>query len=221
MKKAYVSHTGFGVDVASNRADDLDTLLLEAIEQQSAPSVLDLAAGAGGQALRMAAVGGQVTCVDAHDFSKQFDESIKASSMCAGNAQFVQADMLDFVQQFGKEFDFVLFQRALHYVSYAVAQEMLHILSTKTRQQLYISVSGLESAIAEYYSCRSRGIEERFCFLTVEGRELFQMHKPVCLYSHAEFTQLLRLSGWDINTCWQSAFGNHKAICSPTAASID
>ena len=79
---------------------------------------------------------------------------------------------------------------------------------------MYISVTGMESAVGEEYSGRDTPVRERFCSLTPQKADTFSIHEPICLYTEVEFVTLLEESGWTVQRCWQSAFGNIKAICS-------
>ena len=68
----YRSFDGHGVDVAVNRADDLDKRSLAYIAEHPGCRVLDLGSGAGGQSVRMAQAGASVLAVDQYDFTDAF-----------------------------------------------------------------------------------------------------------------------------------------------------
>jgi hypothetical protein len=108
----------------------------------------------------------------------------------------------------------VLFQRALHYLTYEEALTVLEYLYQKTSDRLFVSVTGLSSAIGDGYIDAQKKIEDRYCALGPLQSELFSITEPVCLYKKDEFVTLLEESGWAVDECWESAFGNIKAVCS-------
>ena len=215
MKKVYRTYGGQGVDVAEHRADDLDRLCLERLSQLAHPSVVDLGCGAGGQSVRMAKGGAEVTAVDRYDFSKQFTEYGTKQPELAASLQFVQSDIVDWVTDNQTKVDCVVLQRTLHYLSYLEAKQLLQKLAKITNDSLYISVTGLDSAVGQNYPGNDQVLEQRFYLLDGQTAETFSIFKPVCFYTQEEFTQLLEATGWKIEELWVSAFGNIKAVCSP------
>lgn len=85
-QKKFIAH-GHGADIASQRADDLDMSAL-AITNGRTFSI-DLACGAGGQALRMAKQGAKVLALDIVDMSNIIGEQNSAP----GLVNFVQFDL--------------------------------------------------------------------------------------------------------------------------------
>ncbi|MCA9363173.1 class I SAM-dependent methyltransferase [Candidatus Kaiserbacteria bacterium] len=203
-KHEYKSFGGHGMDVGVNRADDLDKAILGELKDYGEVSVLDLGCGAGGQAVRMAAVGARVTALDKYDFSQQFLNH---------NIEFIQGDLRDLPKLLAeRQFDFVICQRTLHYLRYSEALLLLRFLKQITKNKLYLSTTGIDSEIGNNYPAKENVVEDRFGKLQDFTQELFGITESVCLYSQAEFEQLLEDSGWQIEKCWQSAFGNIKAI---------
>jgi SAM-dependent methyltransferase len=205
----YQSFDGHGVDVAVKRADDVDKKILTYIAGHPGCRVLDLGSGAGGQSVRMAKAGAQVTAVDQFDFTDQF-EAYKNDQL-----QFVNGD----VQQLAillpdQEFTVALCQRTVHYLPYKQAKEFLGAVQAYTTDKLFISVTGTGSLIGDVYPAKNAALEERFSVLSDLGRDMFSIHEPVCLYSQEEFVSLLQSAGWVVDECWVSAFGNIKAVCS-------
>jgi len=96
---------------------------------------------------------------------------------------------------------------------YDQAYSVLVWLREHIKEKLYISVTGLESDIGLHYADAHKPVEERFCALTESDAETFCITEPVCLYTPEEFIVLLQDSGWEIEECWVSAFGNIKTIC--------
>ena len=215
MPKEYKTFGGHGVDVAEHRADDLDKLCLERLSQLHSPSVLDLGCGAGGQSVRMAHVAAKVLCVDEYDFSQTFTEHAKELPVADIDFQFVQSDLEQWIKNTDRSFNCVLFQRTIHYLPYLSALKVLQKLSLLTTDSLFISVTGLHSAVGNEYVGRETRIESRFFTLTPKSAKTFSITQPVCLYTKAEFKQLLEQGGWEVEKLWESAFGNSKAVCRP------
>lgn len=213
-ERVYQSFAGYGVDVSVHRADDLDKLCLANVSQTETPRVLDLGCGAGGQSFRLAEAGASVIAVDTHDFSKVFADFNRTNERTDFQVQFIQGDISSVVSELRTEvFSHVCMQRTLHYLQYEQASYILKQLSLITSDFLYLSVTGIESLVGEYYTGGNLPISERFQEIQEEGKELFSMCEPVCLYRKCEFENLLLTSGWSVKKLWTSDFGNHKAVC--------
>ncbi|MCD5380975.1 MAG: ParB N-terminal domain-containing protein, partial [Candidatus Pacebacteria bacterium] len=85
--------TTYGVDVSSVRADNLDKKMIKHISSLESPKVLDLACGAGGQSLRLATAGAEVTAVDDYDYSVVFNNIREDNNLMEERLQFMQGDM--------------------------------------------------------------------------------------------------------------------------------
>jgi SAM-dependent methyltransferase len=206
----YQSFDGHGVDVAVKRADDLDRKVLEYIARNPSCGVLDLGSGAGGQSVRMAAAGAQVTAIDQYDFGAQFakyEQPADRLEFRQGDVQHISSLVSD------TTFDIALCQRTIHYLPYDVAFTLLEELLLIICDKLFISVTGIGSLVGEEYLAANEPIEGRFERLSELGHEMFSITEPVCLYSQTEFIQLLESAGWVVDECWESAFGNIKAVC--------
>jgi 2-polyprenyl-3-methyl-5-hydroxy-6-metoxy-1,4-benzoquinol methylase len=206
-ERKYKSVAGYGVDISEHRMDDLDTFALQHIAKKQSPVVLDLGSGALGLSRRLASEGAMVVAVDQYDFSANLTAS-------DNGIQVYSADMrdLEFVWR-RYSIDDVVCQRTLHYVDYETAREVLSELYHHSNDQLFISVSGINSAIGECYPAAREPIATRFGVLTESGQEKFQITAPVCLYTKSEFITLLEDAGWEVVSCFESAFKNIKAIC--------
>lgn len=214
-KKTYQSFSGLGVDVAMNRTDDLDKLSLEHLQTKLNPRVLDIGCGAGGHTLRMAKVGTEVAAIDTHDFSKEINDLvIKSCDTACGEIKFIKGDVRNLLELIdGEKFTDAYSQRTLHYLNYQDALLLLQSLNTVVDDRLYISVMGVESDAGVEYEGISMAIENRFFNLEKTRSSKFHISQPVCLYSKSEFEKILEKSGWEVYRCWQSAFGNLKAVC--------
>lgn len=204
----------YGIDIALARADDLDKLMLSCVCEQVGIVVLELGCGNGGQSQRLVAARASVVAVDVQDFSVAFQELRRVGGWDDEQLRWLQADIRQLPAAVTEQtFSMCCLQRTLHYVRYDEAEKLLKQLKLIVTGELYISVTGLETAIGECYPAACISIESRFDRLSAVGSELFSIHEPVCLYLKAEFEQLLTASGWEIERCWTSAFGNHKAVC--------
>ncbi len=213
--KKYHSFAGCGVDVSMHRADDLDKICLENISRANHPRVLDLGCGAAGQSFRMAEAGASVLALDKYDFSEHLLVLQNKGCFADSQLKFVQGDVLNILPIIKDErFFSVCMQRVVHYLKYKQAQELLKQLRLITDDTFYISVTGVESLVGDYYKGRNLSIHDRFLTLESEGVDLFSITEPVCLYTKAEFQYLLEDTGWNIKRLWTSDFGNHKAVCS-------
>jgi cyclopropane fatty-acyl-phospholipid synthase-like methyltransferase len=214
MKKAYISFAGHGVDVASQRADDLDNLCLKHIAAKSAARVLDLGAGAGGQSLRMVEAGATVIAVDSYDFGEVFAKLRADNAIDKTQLQFIRGDISSIPAQWTKDkVTDAIVQRTIHYLQYEAAQQLLNHLYKKVADKLFISVTGIHSAVGVEYAGRAVAVKERFSPLAPEQAQTFSISQPVCLYSAEEFVALLETNGWKVERWWESAFGNIKAVC--------
>lgn len=206
---------GYGVDVSHNRLDDLDKLLLKR-SQLSSVRALDLGCGSGGLVTQLAVAGCQITAVDCLDYSRWFQHERIRLSIPTDRLRFVECDIRDFLKTDSNTYNYVVLQRVLHYLNYSDAKGVLQQLRERTETELYIAVTGMESAIGDAYPASNRNINERFAVLPPEIAQKFFISQPVCLYRRAELIELLEETGWQVSKVWQSQFGNIKAIASPS-----
>lgn len=205
---------GFGVDVAVQRADDLDKKILSYIKNEENLSVLDLGCGAGGQSIRMALAGAEIIAIDVIDFTNKFNELVKIHNLNDESLKFRHGDIRNISEIVcNHKFDIACLQRVIHYLTYQEALNLLRELRLLIGKKLFISVSGINSDIGINYQHREKDISERHCYLDSERAELFNIKQPLCLYAKEEFQSLLEESGWRVEEIWVSAFGNIKAVC--------
>lgn len=216
---------GYGVDVASQRADGLDDAALAFLQRRfeewrflqhehHRPTALDIACGAGGQALRMAAQGAVVTAVDCQDHSQAITLAAHTQNVWQPPT-FVQADMRALPAELTHApFDVICCQRALHYLPYAEALATLKkwIPLFKRGGRLFVSVSGLPSELGQGYPHAECPLKERFAPLAPAMAARHDIILPVCLYNGMDFADLLHAAGYGISTIYQSPFGNIKAV---------
>lgn len=205
---------GFGIDIASQRADDLDIEALSFIGALERPVLaLDLACGAGGQTLRMAQAGAVVTACDIVDYG----DDILATAQALGvtGVSFVPGDMRTLAGLFPDQtFDVIVCQRAIHYLPHAQAVIAVRAMAglLRRRGRLYLSASGLDSELGNGYPAASLAVSQRYTPLAAEMVERHGIFGPVCLYAKADLLTLIEGSGLRVVELFTSPFGNVKAI---------
>lgn len=218
---------GHGADIASQRADDLDQMAIELVTQrarsQISTSALDIACGAGGQAIRLAQAGAQVLALDIMDMRSVVNAAARQPGALgdSGKVTFMQFDMrrLDLLRR-DKLADVVICQRAIHYLTYSesihVVSQIGHLLAPDGR--LYLSASGIYSELGQGYPSKPGHpgchvpLENRYSELALAMREKHNILGPVCLYSESDLKQLLINGGLQPESVYSSPFGNIKAV---------
>lgn len=208
----------YGVDIAVRRMDDLDRKVIawaeKKVEAGNTPKVIDFGCGAGGLSTRLAQVGASVIGADICDYSDTFDALRREHGFSKEQLQFTQCGMNDLLSSIDTaQIDVCVMQRVLHYIPYVDAMNLLVEIKNAGAERLYVSVTGIESDIGRDYSGKDTPVENRFCTLRPADAEIFSISQPVCLYTPEEFVLLLQNSGWEVDECWISAFGNIKAVC--------
>jgi SAM-dependent methyltransferase len=214
---------GHGADIASQRQDELDRLSIERVGElilQGYPvRTLDLGCGRGAQSKRLLEAGADLSvAVDKANFKPEFLSSAK---QYAEKASFYELDLncKDFNQKLVKcsendKFDIIIFQRTLHYLTYAhatVLMKQIQGLLTKNGR-LYISASGLFSELGNDYAGKTLPIAERFSPLSETMAVKHGIQPSVCLYRTEELANLCQESGLSILMAQESEFGNIKII---------
>lgn len=211
----------FGVDIAIQRADDLDSLAIEHIKTargqgQHEVTALDVGCGQGGQLIRMAQAGATMAMgVDAQDYH-DVTKARASENDVASRVHFIQMDMrsirktkLDLLT-----WDVIVCQRAIHYMSYTDAlrsvASMYSLLCKNGR--LYLSASGMSSELSNGYAEGQKSVRKRFGPLSDEMRDKHGIHGNVCLYSSDDMRTLLGEAGIRIEKIWVSDFGNIKVV---------
>jgi SAM-dependent methyltransferase len=211
----YYRLMNYGVDIGATRLDDVDKKVLtrvrELIAEGIVPRVLDVGAGAGGLAIALAAAGAEVTILDITDYRDEIETRCVQNGIDFGVIEVVVADMTAWVATNTHHYDVVVLQRVLHYVPYAAAWTILEQLRLVT-DELYLSVTGTTTAIAAHYDSLPLPIEERWGELAEEGKDLFSITAPLCLYSENEILELLATTGWHVTWSRVSDFGNVKVV---------
>ncbi len=215
---------GHGIDIASQRADDLDQMALGLISTLAAtrvPIAIDAASGAGGQALRMAKAGAYSIAIDIADLSSEFERAksaAQAESSAPIMAQFFQLDLRSLPDLPGasmrEQADLVVCQRAIHYLPLSEAILAVRALAAclASGGDLFLSASGIASELGNGYPHREKPLPDRFAPLEESMRQKHGIFEPVCLYSEQEIRMLLLEAGLIPQKIFSSAFGNIKAV---------
>jgi SAM-dependent methyltransferase len=211
---------GYGVDIASQRADDLDQIALDFLSKvHISAKALDLACGGGGQAVRMARVDSNIKVLasDIVDLKAGVEAHARAAGVVV---TFIRQDMRALpgnLLQFAP-FDVVVCQRAIHYLRYDDAGTMLRLLKELLHplSRLYLSASGLHSELGQDYPGKDVPIPQRYHPLAAPMAEKHSSHGPVCLYTVEEIDTLLVNSGYRVLKAFRSTFGNVKSESCPT-----
>lgn len=211
----------FGVDIAIQRADDLDNLAIGTIRaaknrDQHVVAVLDIGCGQGGQLIRMAQAGATMAVgIDAQDYGERIKE-IAAENGVANQVHFIRMDMrhvrkskLDMLT-----WDVISCQRAIHYLPY---DDALHSISSMydllcNDGRIFLSASGMPSELSNGYAEGQKSVRKRFGPLSDEMCDKHGIHGNVCLYSSDDMKTLLGEAGIAIEKIWVSDFGNIKVV---------
>ena len=207
---------GRGIDVALQRADDLDQASLDHIVQLvkdgKTVDAIDIASGSGGHAVRMAKVGANVIASDILDRTTDLAALAKANQV-QDRVRFQVSNMLD-LADLPQGQDVITCQRAIHYLPYAKGQvaltEMKKLL--KDGGKIFISASGLGSELGNDYPHKDLPVTERFSKLEDAMAKHHDILQPVCLYTEVDLKAALEEAGFTVDKIYASSFGNIKAI---------
>lgn len=208
----------FGVDIAMQRADDLDRMALDRLKSIGSPArALDVASATGGQAIRMAATGAETTALDIDDYADAFMSAARQQGV-AGRCVFERRDITGFnVARTLGRFDVIVCQRMIHYLPYQGAVAVIRNLASALTDdgRLYLSASGLHSELGDGYAGARRPVAMRYDPLADSMLVKHDIQGPVCLYSLADLATLLEVAGLRVEQVFASTFGNIKAVARP------
>ncbi len=209
---------GHGIDVASQRMDDLDRECL-AFALQTLPGSrrgMDLGCGSGAQGFRLAALGYEVTLVDIIDHTDFCAEVNR--TLFQGRLYPICCD----IRKMSKEslpgdITILYSQRFLHYLPY---EEAVRVVKTLAARMLgdgraFLSVGGINSELGEGYLEKDKSVRDRFGCLSAKMAEKHLVYAPLCLFSEEEFAEFGRQAGLRPQKVWSSPFGNVKGIFLP------
>lgn len=211
---------GHGVDIASQRQDELDAASLDYIRAAVAAgrrvTALDLGGGYGAHSIRMAEAGALVTMVDVEDMAcSVFASAILEKSVAWGALRFIQRDFNCLTDhEIPNDVDVLYSQRAIHYLPYRTAETLLRRIFNRMAKggMLYISAAGFDTEYGQTYPDRDKPVEDRFNFVAPDMQEKHAIFHKITTYTEDDMASLLRAVGLKIIQTTHSAFGNIKAI---------
>jgi len=210
--------SGHGVDISSQRTDDLDDAALAEVRRlfetnAVRPLVFDLGCGFGAHSARLAVAGAAVVAFDLDDNREQVAQRAAEVGL-AGQVNFVQMDIRKGLAPLQLRPDVIYSQRTLHYLTFDEAKTVLTLLAGKNTEPMsfFLSASGLNSELGQRYPGRDVPVEQRHAELSSEMQEKHAIYGPVCLYTVDDMAQLINESGLTSIRIYASPFGNIKAI---------
>lgn len=216
--KRNATASGHGVDIASQRMDDLDQASLEGIKTlvetfRQCPLVFDLGCGIGAHSVRMAEVGATVMAFDIND-NEEAISKLAAENGVLSRVTFARLDIRKGLAPIQKKPSVVYSQRTLHYLKFDEAVSVLSMLVERAGPEMsfFISVSGLDSELGMGYAHANLPVEERFCELAPDMQEKHAIYGPVCLYRNFDMERLIECVGMTQTLVYSSPFGNVKAM---------
>lgn len=209
---------GHGMDIASQRVDELDRWAIERVEALHAVRAvcaLELGCGHGGQAARLARAGAQVLAIDVVDHAVQVAASMREQGIDASTWAF-RCIGIERVASLGVQADVIVCQRMIHYLRWRDALDALSALrrSAADAAMLYLSASGIDSELGDGYPDRDVDVRRRFALLRQDRAEHHGITHPVCLYREGELAALVHDAGWSVRRVFRSDFGNVKLVAS-------
>ena len=211
---------GHGVDISSQRQDELDIRSCQVIRERVVAGgevhVVDLGCGFGAHSIRMAEAGALVTMVDlspeAVDF---FKKAIEHGVIASGSVRFIQKDFRDIADSdLPEKIDVLYSQRAIHYLPYKEAGLVLSRLSHRMAGNgaVFISAAGFDTEYGKTYPDRDKPVEERFAFVAEDMQKKHGITHKLVTYKEEDMARLLETSGFRDIKVTQSDFGNIKAM---------
>lgn len=202
-----------GIDVASQRLDDLDRAALGYALDREDRGAVDVGCGLGHQGIRFAMLGLETTLVDIMDVSDRI-ETISELLFLEDSLAFQQVDARDLeVSDLPEDLVVAFSQRFVHYLRYDEARAVLSTLAEGMDEgRLFVSASGLETELGEGYPDADVPVRDRYAELAPEMAAKHEIEEPVCLYTTDEMRALLEAAGFDVVEVYTSSFGNVKAV---------
>ena len=212
---AVVQTTGLhGVDIASQRLDDLDKESIREVLSLENPQIacIDLGCGLGWHAARLALLG-----ADVHTFDL-LPESDLLTALRENTPLLLSHWVGDLrrlkLQDLPEHVDMAFSQRFIHYLTYSEANQLIQTVAKRSSpaSHFYLSASGLNSELGRDYSAASCEISDRFVALSYDMQRKHEILKPVCLYTEMELAELMESNGYVTCKVWKSTFGNIKGV---------
>jgi hypothetical protein len=214
------TENGHGVDIASQRQDELDLASIAWVRQHTEAgrkiTAIDLGGGFGAHSVCLAEAGAEVAMVDIADMATEnFRKAVESGRVQPGQLHFVCKDFATLsAEDIPDNYDVLYSQRAIHYIPYAEACKVLKLLVSKMAHdgQAYVSAAGFDTEYGKTYPDRGKPIEERFALVTPEMQKKHGITQPIVTYREAELAALLKDAGFTNVKVTHSPFGNIKAM---------
>lgn len=211
---------GRGVDIASQRRDKLDTESLRYIRSRVKTGrktiALDLGGGFGAHAIRMAQEGAVVLMIDVAGMAaEQFARASANQGFPPGRLTFLQKDFTQLSpEDIPAGFHVLYSQRAIHFVNYRTAKELMRRLFIHMAPggAAFVSATGYDTECGRTYLDRSKPVEDRFNHLAPDMQQKHGIEQRLVIYREQDLTALLRSAGFRDVRVWTSSFGNIKAV---------
>jgi cyclopropane fatty-acyl-phospholipid synthase-like methyltransferase len=217
-----VTQQGRGVDISSQRMDELDQASITHIqhlnhEGNSPVQVIDLGGGFGVHSIRMAQAGAQVTFidVDCNTARAKFEAAATEGLIPSDSITLHEIDFKDIRKNILPPACSILYsQRALHYIRYDEAQTLLTTLfNTMTWEgKLFLSVAGYDTEYGLTFPDRDKPIQNRYSMVTTDMQEKHGILHPIVTYTENELHDLVDSVGFTVDSLTSSHFGNIKLI---------
>ncbi len=173
------TYDGRGVDISSQRQDQLDLSALNFIREKVARcnkvQVIELGGGCGAHSIQMAIEGAEVIMIDIADTAAEnFHKFSKTERGNPERLHFIQKDFTSLKQEdIPENYDMLFSQRSIHYVPYEDAKKILQLLYGHMARNgvIFISAAGWDTEYGKTYPDRNRPVDQRFNFITPDMQE--------------------------------------------------
>lgn len=205
-----------GIDISERRLDDLDKQILQfALTYKAGDKVaIDLGCGFGRVSIMLALIGFEVWAYDTRDLHEHFAKASSALGI-EGKLKFFQRDIAEITEaDLPKRYGVAIAQRVLHHLPFTNAKKLMEIVASKLSKEgrIYASFTGIGSEIAKSYKCKQDKIENRYCNVSGENKEKFQISEKVCLYGKTDVKKLFANIALQKGGLYVSGFGNIKTV---------
>ncbi len=215
--------TEYGIDISKSRFDDIDRAVTEfALGYKGKKVAVDIGCGSGRVSIVLALMGFDVWLYDIQDLDKYFIKVGEALDI-SDKLHFIQTDLAlgtrageEGLPDLPNDIVITISQRTLHHLPHLYAKGLLKRVGDNMidNGKLFLSVSGIESKLADDYGCSDSPVIDRFCKVGEVGKSIYSIGSNVCLYKQNEVVDMVEEGGFTIDKIYKSAFGNIKAICS-------
>lgn len=210
---------GYGIDIGSQRQDDLDrqamAYVLQCLSDGRIPCLVELGGGQGTQAVRFARAGANVLMIDRdNQAEKLFATAITEYGLVPECLRFRQVDFSALTPtDMPEAIDILYSQRAIHYVPYLKAHDLLRICRDRMAEDamIFISAAGYDTEYGKTFPSRNVPLENRYDFVTPDMQEKHLIYKKIVIYKPEDLYNLLRQAGFRDIEIFESGFGNIKA----------